>query len=124
MRAGDRAKAQDAFMSGRMALIVATNAFGMGIDRPDIRAVVHYDLRHRWTSTRRIGRAGRDGLPADCILLFQPGDRRLQTFFMVGRYPTLTDFALFAGIGVGISRSADVPADPVPLRLWLWGSCA
>jgi len=96
MRARDRAEAQDAFMSGRAPLIVATNAFGMGIDRPDIRAVVHYDLPASLEIySQESGRAGRDGLPAECILLFQRGDRRLQTFFMAGRYPTPNDFASF-----------------------------
>jgi ATP-dependent DNA helicase RecQ len=74
-------------------LIVATNAFGMGIDRPDIRAVIHYDLPASLdVYSQESGRAGRDGLPARCILLFQRADRALQTFFMAGRYPTAADF--------------------------------
>ena len=72
MRASDRAAAQDAFMNGGIRLIVATNAFGMGIDRPDIRAVIHYDLPASLdVYSQESGRAGRDGLPAQCILLFQ-----------------------------------------------------
>jgi ATP-dependent DNA helicase RecQ len=94
MRASDRGAAQDAFMNGRVPLIVATNAFGMGIDRPDIRTVIHYDLPASLdVYSQESGRAGRDGLPAQCILLFQRADRRLQAFFMAGRYPTATDFA-------------------------------
>ena len=93
MRASDRAVSQDAFMNGGVRLIVATNAFGMGIDRPDIRAVIHYDLPASLdVYSQESGRAGRDGLPAQCILLFQRADRRLQTFFMAGRYPTAADF--------------------------------
>ena len=93
MRASDRAAAQDAFMNGGVPLIVATNAFGMGIDRPDIRAVIHYDLPASLdVYSQESGRAGRDGLPAQCILLFQRADRALQTFFMAGRYPTAADF--------------------------------
>ena len=93
MRARDRAVAQDGFMTGGVRLIVATNAFGMGIDRPDIRTVIHYDLPASLdVYSQESGRAGRDGLPAQCILLFQRADRALQTFFMAGRYPTAPDF--------------------------------
>ena len=93
-RAARRAEAQDAFMTGGVPVMVATNAFGMGIDKPDIRSVIHYDLPASLdVYYAESGRAGRDGGPADCTLLFQRRDRSLQRFFMAGRYPGHDDFA-------------------------------
>ncbi|WP_435005098.1 RecQ family ATP-dependent DNA helicase [Tundrisphaera lichenicola] len=92
LRGSERATNQDRFMAGELKVIVATNAFGMGIDKPDIRFVIH----HHAPSTveayyQEAGRAGRDGLPADCILLFDRSDKSLHRFFQAGRYPTGED---------------------------------
>jgi ATP-dependent DNA helicase RecQ len=85
-----RSRAQDSFMSGKLQAIVATNAFGMGIDKPDIRFVVHYHLPGSIEAYyQEIGRAGRDGLPSDCLLLFNYADTRTQQFFIDGAHPPL-----------------------------------
>jgi len=84
----DRRAVQERFAGGELPMVVATNAFGMGIDRPDLRFVVHVDLPGSVEAyTQEAGRAGRDDLPARCVLAFQPGDARLQRFFIETSYP-------------------------------------
>ncbi|HEV7374979.1 MAG TPA: RecQ family ATP-dependent DNA helicase [Pyrinomonadaceae bacterium] len=83
-----RSSAQDDFMLGRVQMIVATNAFGMGIDKPDIRFVVHYQMPGSVEAYyQEIGRAGRDNLPSTCVLLFNYADKRTQDYFIEGSYP-------------------------------------
>jgi ATP-dependent DNA helicase RecQ len=90
MSDGMRVKAQDDFMSGRTQMIVATNAFGMGIDKPDIRFVVHYQMPGSIEAYyQEIGRAGRDGLPSTCVLLFNYADKNTHDFFIEGSYPDI-----------------------------------
>ncbi|MCG5055592.1 MAG: ATP-dependent DNA helicase [Myxococcales bacterium] len=90
MTAGERERAQASFMQhGRKVVMIATNAFGLGIDKPDIRYIIHYQMPGSPEAyVQEAGRAGRDGKLARCILLFQPEDIDIQEYFLKEAHPT------------------------------------
>jgi ATP-dependent DNA helicase RecQ len=88
----DRTESQESFMEGKSRIMVATNAFGMGIDKPDIRFVVHFQMPGTLEAYyQESGRAGRDGKTAECTLLFDAQDKRIQQFFLARHHPDQED---------------------------------
>jgi len=98
---------QEGFTSGALPMIAATNALGMGIDKPDIRFIAHVDVPGSITAYyQEVGRAGRDGDPATGLLLFDPGDQEVQRYFIRSAQPTGEDFAIMQRV---IEEATDPP---------------
>ena len=109
----ERTLAHERFMDESIRAVVATNAFGLGIDKSNIRFVVHYDLPGSVEAyTQEAGRAGRDGLRSRCILIYRMSDTRVQNYFLTGKYPGIEEvqrvfgtIEVFGGQAAGVSMT-------------------
>lgn len=120
-----KSQMQNKFLSNEVQIMIATNAFGMGVDKPDVRNVIHYQMPANLENYyQEAGRAGRDGKPSRAILLFNDRDRGLQEFFINMSFPSesavraiqLSIAAMSGGHSINIDKDllSQVAPDVVP----------
>jgi ATP-dependent DNA helicase RecQ len=120
MRSADRLRVHDDFHTGAVRVVVATSAFGMGIDKPDVRFVVHASVPDSLDSYyQQVGRAGRDGAPAEIALCYRPEDLHLQRFLTATRAPQDALRRVIAAL-----TGPDAPLSPTELAKRVEGSRA
>lgn len=92
MQMNERIAVQEAFMNNQCQIVVATNAFGMGVDKEDVRCIIHWDFSSTIEGYyQEIGRAGRDGKPSNIVLLYRDVDRQVHEFFIKSAHPDKRD---------------------------------
>ena len=130
MAAKQRRQTHRRWMNGQTPVLVATNAFGMGVDKPDVRAVIHYNIPGSIEAYyQEAGRAGRDGKPAHCLLLFNRSDLRIHHWFAENAFPlrmqVISIWLHLCSLGPGpheytpkgLARAARGPGQKLPPRI-------
>jgi ATP-dependent DNA helicase RecQ len=118
MESNVRERVQRDFLTGKIDVVVATVAFGMGVDKPDVRSVVHVALPGSVEAFyQEIGRAGRDGLPSRTVLLYNFGDRKTQEFFLEKNYPAASELERVARTLGGLPQGEFVSVEDLQRRL-------